>query len=664
MRLLYWYTRFLSPDGKKFAFHGLEEFELNLSTNAQFHYCRLTNSLLCEKVQTPLPDGFWGKGIYNLHVLTGSNGAGKSTIMNKMMDTLYRLYCGTVKFDDEIIILAEINGELYLLPLPCSSIETKDISTDFSAHYCRPDNPLFTIVMKALSQTKLIYLTNTLTESDDRRVMAYDYRNHIRYHFLYDCSTCGLIRYDERDDCRANNVGDLLQLYFSNEVYKQVKFVCAKRKDILEKLQNKSEFVPVPKELNITIHRTNNYNVLVEYTNTLTPSEQLINRVCAACYDSFYHNILRQVQVLSTSSLQRGKYPYSLDYDQWQDFFKDLYNQLPVKTDYNTILLKRCLRFVRFLCRPIPDCIGVFDMSCDLTALNTGENFTFSLTLSENTLIWLSQLMEYYRMTCSPDYFLDFNWGLSSGETNILRLFSSLYYIFGFKYYDYHEGRDAICNISTDSNAHSLCDSILLFLDEADLTYHPEWQRQFVSLLTAFLPELFNEDCGIHDIQLLLSTHSPLLIGDIPKNNVSYLGMEAASGQLETFGQNIHLILKDSFFLSHGTVGAFAEEKINNAAKTLIDLKSQLRDNRSAISVGDENNYERIIKKLQDCRCVIDLVAPGILKNKLFELYWDVEHVLSDETSSREKLVRQMSREKLESIALLYFEEHPEERHD
>lgn len=657
MRLLYWYTRFLSPDGKIRKFHGLEKFELNLGANARFHYNQETNCLLCEDVQTPLPEEFWGKGIYNLHVMTGGNGAGKSTIMNVMMDTLYKLYLGASQFDDETIILAEINDTHYLLHLPGRSNASKNISTDFDAYYCRPDDPSFTAAMEALSQTKLIYVTNTLCESDDKRVTAYGYKNHIRYHFLFDCSTCGLIRYDKEDDCYAEKVGDLLQLYFSNETYKQVKFVCAKRTDILEKLRTGGKPAPLPNKLYITIHQTDHYDNTHTAKTDLTVSEQIINRLCAACHDAFIKNLLAShIKSLTFEKLET--YPDRPDYSHWKQLFVNQYERAGIRTDTDKHLPDRCLIFVHFLCCKLGTVSTIFEPVTELEALNTGKAVTLSLNLTEDALRWLDTFMNYYRMICSPYYFLDFSWGLSSGETNILRLFSSLYYVFGYKYYESHKDRDAVCNMSPNGETLSLCDTILLFMDEADLTYHPEWQRQFVSLLTAFLPELFNENCGIRDIQILLSTHSPLLIGDIPKNNVSYLSKDTASGQIETFGQNIHLILKDSFFLSQGTVGAFAEEKINSTAKTLLVLISRLKDEHIAASKADELNYERIRKELQDCRRLIDLVAPGVLKNKLLELYWDAERVFYDRAECRKAAVEKMSREKLESLALLYLREH------
>ena len=102
-------------------------------------------------------------------------------------------------------------------------------------------------------------------------------------------------------------------------------------------------------------------------------------------------------------------------------------------------------------------------------------------------------------------------------------------------------------------------------MDEADLTYHPEWQRQLIKILTAFLPLEFGS-CGLNNIQLILTTHSPLLLGDIPPNNVIYL--KENTNNINTFGQNIHTILKDSFFLKNG-IGAFAADKINRTAKIL-----------------------------------------------------------------------------------------------
>ena len=234
----------------------------------------------------------------------------------------------------------------------------------------------------------------------------------------------------------------------------------------------------------------------------------------------------------------------------------------------------------------------------------------------ENSLV---QFLDRYHKICTPFYTLDFDWGLSSGEENLLRLFSWLFHIFprtaehgGYRY--------KIRNNPNDIYDRGVeCDSVLLFVDEADLTFHPEWQRRLIHILTAFLPAIYSRDCGVKDLQLVLTTHSPLMLGDVPRENIHFL-CRTDNGSLnqvikknETFGQNIHTILKESFFLENGTVGQFAANKINAMAKRLQDL--QQSECNSIMSVAE---FEAI-------RQTIALVAPGVLRAKLEQLLREVE---------------------------------------
>ena len=118
---------------------------------------------------------------------------------------------------------------------------------------------------------------------------------------------------------------------------------------------------------------------------------------------------------------------------------------------------------------------------------------------------------------------------------------------------------------------------------------------------------------------MILTTHSPLLLGDIPRENIHFLCRKenADLGQVqtesETFGQNIHTILKDSFFLDHGSVGQFAANKIDELAKRLEALRQpEFRSNVSA-------------KEMETIRGTIALVAPGVLRAKLEQMLREVE---------------------------------------
>ncbi|HFI0620845.1 TPA: AAA family ATPase [Streptococcus suis] len=154
---------------------------------------------------------------------------------------------------------------------------------------------------------------------------------------------------------------------------------------------------------------------------------------------------------------------------------------------------------------------------------------------------------------------ITFSWdGLSSGELALLNLFGRLFSI--------KKGLKAA--------------NILLLLDEVDLGLHPEWQRRWISVALPIIKEIFK---GKH-IQIIMTTHSPIMLSDIYAENVIMLrkdtngnriivenqGME--KNQVTTFGQNIHDLYRDSFFLE-STRGEYAKEQIQETTKVLYELE-------------------------------------------------------------------------------------------
>lgn len=112
--------------------------------------------------------------------------------------------------------------------------------------------------------------------------------------------------------------------------------------------------------------------------------------------------------------------------------------------------------------------------------------------------------------------------------------------------------------------------SLIIFIDEGEVALHPEWQRKFFNKISTFLSELFSD----RTIQLILTTHSPFVLSDIPKNDVLFLNtIDALSDSTlskrdNTFGANIYSLLADSFFMD-STIGEFAEEKVKWVLKML-----------------------------------------------------------------------------------------------
>ncbi len=109
---------------------------------------------------------------------------------------------------------------------------------------------------------------------------------------------------------------------------------------------------------------------------------------------------------------------------------------------------------------------------------------------------------------------------------------------------------------------------IQLVLEEVELYYHPELQRQFVKNL---IDSIAQAGLGyIKWISICIVTHSPFVLSDIPAKNV--LALKKDGGEvvhLPSFGANIHEMLKLSFFLENGAVGDFSRWTINRIAKCL-----------------------------------------------------------------------------------------------
>lgn len=104
-----------------------------------------------------------------------------------------------------------------------------------------------------------------------------------------------------------------------------------------------------------------------------------------------------------------------------------------------------------------------------------------------------------------------------------------------------------------------------IMMDEIEMCYHPEYQRTFVYEIVGMIKRLrINERCAVN---ILMSTHSPFVLSDIPQSNVLYIdkGKDVSCEMdINTFAANVNELLNKSFFLSNGFMGEFAKEKIES----------------------------------------------------------------------------------------------------
>lgn len=155
-------------------------------------------------------------------------------------------------------------------------------------------------------------------------------------------------------------------------------------------------------------------------------------------------------------------------------------------------------------------------------------------------------------------------------------------------------------NLNNTENA-----NVNLILEEIELYFHPECQRSIINRLLELLHGA--ELNHIKNLNIIFVTHSPFVLSDIPKCNVMFLqdGMvkEKDKMQENTFGANIHSLLKNGFFLPNLPMGEFAYQKINSLFEKL--------------NSGDFNRE----KDLEDIYQQILLVGEPFLRNQLLNMY-------------------------------------------
>ncbi len=179
----------------------------------------------------------------------------------------------------------------------------------------------------------------------------------------------------------------------------------------------------------------------------------------------------------------------------------------------------------------------------------------------------------------------------------------------------------------------------LILLDEVEAFAHPQWSKNIIKAVWQLLE---NKRC-----HLVLTTHSPFLLSDIPKQNIIFLDTykkgdkEVKNGKYkagnckivnrlhdkqETFGQNIHTLLSDSFFMEDGLMGEFAKSKINEIIgfhKEVENIKDDIKAKESLRIEYEKEDEGKPSKKMRfwNTQSIIgDAYLKQVIKNHLVDI--------------------------------------------
>lgn len=107
---------------------------------------------------------------------------------------------------------------------------------------------------------------------------------------------------------------------------------------------------------------------------------------------------------------------------------------------------------------------------------------------------------------------------------------------------------------------------INIILDEAELYYHPEYQRTLLTELIKTLMYGHIDSRKIRSVNFIVVTHSPFVLSDIPSSRILFLEDGKPSLKLEnqTFSANFHELLYHQFFIKKpmGEVSFHAQNEI------------------------------------------------------------------------------------------------------
>ncbi len=221
-----------------------------------------------------------------------------------------------------------------------------------------------------------------------------------------------------------------------------------------------------------------------------------------------------------------------------------------------------------------------------------------------------AEFVHLYKRQLSGDFtpdFLELTWSaLSAGQLSYLNLFSRFFHGFiGF-----FNSLDNYSNVRNTKNLQNL----LIIIDEGEVYFHPEWQRQYIKSILDFITKL----CTGFNIQIIIASNSPFISSDLPKSSLIFLKrgekneciVSPNEKHSETFGANIHRLFKDAFYLENGFVGEFAKDKIQYVIDFLYKPEVEIR-NASSIEINLAHS-------------IIKTIGEPVIKDKLIEL-WNIK---------------------------------------
>ncbi len=165
--------------------------------------------------------------------------------------------------------------------------------------------------------------------------------------------------------------------------------------------------------------------------------------------------------------------------------------------------------------------------------------------------------------------FINLRWnGISSGQYSLLTMYARIF-----------------SNIKGEIN-------YTIMIDEGEVNLHPEWQRSYISNLIKFLNSVNRNN---QKFKIILTSHSPFVLGDLPNDSVNILQSESKDS---FFGANIFDIYNKGFLLERPS-GEFSYQKILEAVRAIKSNK-EIKGYEFVLNNIGDNLIKKLVENLKN----------------------------------------------------------------
>ena len=578
-----------------------------LSGKYSITYDRMTGKL-CIKRNDHYVEGFWGKQIQDCFAIVGDNGAGKTVLANCIMEHIGTIKTGINPSRDFLTIGEDETGGTLTIYFT-AGLAGFEIPEQNGIKWQR--YPLGSVKARYLQECEVAYFHNALSR--------YDYS--VQSRCKYDFALGAMMRQHRKKTYEMHYDSlekDAVRNYYDHELFRIITFLYDDK--FLDKLS--IEF-PMPKRIYIRIADERfSEDYIIKETKKLRAYEKrdvseddihkfksnvdkiakvskgtwasytvknlILNcykELCIPQYEPSHYTVSPQVFFNACAFLEYIKLDEVNLYECAFEITGNLLHNLEREIDRECVIDVE--GFIHWLKR---NSLMIHESERELLR-------QLNIRVNQDTKTFMTELINLYSKMNFDFPFYNFAFDVSTGEIDFLTFFSDLYSMVS--------GNNSGLNVYDYPKLEEETRSVLLIFDEADTSMHPKWQRMYMKWLTDFCEQTFEN----RYIKIVVTTHSPILLSDFPSNSILYLKKEATGKvsytqkEKQTFGSNVHSLYLDSFFLEEeGTMGAFAEQKINEIAGMLLQGSKYIND----------NDYKEMSKK-------IGYIGEGIIRRKLEE---------------------------------------------